>query len=506
MSGAWARWAAAWRLLREPVPAEKRRLLAERWRALDPRWRTPLQGFGRQATGCGATLGLAPRCDFDCRGCYLGAGANAVPPLPRAEVLAQLDRLRAWLGPKGNVQITDGEVTLLPAEELIAVVRHARAIGLSPMVMTHGDSFRRRPELLTRLVAEGGLREVAIHVDATQRGRRGVREGASEEELMPLREEFAALVRRVRRETGVRLRAATTLTVARGNLAGVGAVIAWCLANRDAFGLVSLQPLAQVGRTRLREGVGVEELWRTVATALAPFGAPLGEPLGVRAAGRRGPLAFGHPDCSRVEPFLVVQRKGGPPRPLPLVRPGHAGDEALASDFFARGLGGLNFRDDSPAERACRTVGALARHPRWFAGPLRRWAAERAAEAGTTLPRLAWALATGAARLDSFTVVSHHFMSPAELATETGRERLAACVFRLAVDGEMVPMCRVNAGGVRAAAYSRAAAATAAARRSSDGQRGIEVPGVGVAHLDAAGGEVVVPAAIDGGGGLGVAP
>jgi Radical SAM superfamily len=451
--------ARAWRLLREPVPAEKRRLLADRWQALDPRWRTPLQGLGQQATGCGATLGVSPRCDFDCHGCYLGASANQVAPLPRREVFAQLDRLRAWLGPKGNVQITDGEVTLLPEAELIAIVRRAREIGLLPMLMTHGDSFRRRPGLLTRLVAEGGLREVAIHVDATQRGRRGHRGAASEEELMPLREEFAALLRQVRRDTGVRLRAAATLTVAKGNLAGVGAVAAWCLANRDAFGLISFQPLAQVGRTRPgMAGVSVDELWRTIGAALAPFGFD---------GARRSPFAFGHPACSRVEPLLVYQRRGEPPRLLPAVRPDRSADEVLAGECFRRGHGGLNFRDDPPLERLARGLGTLAADPGWFAGPARRWAAERAAEAGTTLPRLAWDLATGRARLDGFTVVSHHFMSPADLATPEGRDRLAACAFRLAVDGEMVSMCQVNAGGVRDAVYAENNARRAALKTSS---------------------------------------
>ena len=153
----------ALRLLREPVSAEKKHLLAERWQALDPRWRFAGQGFGRQATGCGATIGAYPKCDFDCQGCYLGEDANQIPRFARGDVLRQLDELRGFLGPMGNVQITDGEVTLLPVEELIAILRHARAIDLSPMLMTHGDTFRRKPELLSRLVAEGGLREVSIH-------------------------------------------------------------------------------------------------------------------------------------------------------------------------------------------------------------------------------------------------------------------------------------------------------------------------------------------------------
>ena len=56
-------------------------------------------------------------------------------------------------------------------------------------------------------------------------------------------------------------------------------------------------------------------------------------------------------------------------------------------------------------------------------------------------------------------------MSPAELTTPVGQERLAACVFRLPVNGEMVPMCRVNAGGVREKFYEEI---------SSAGERNVE--------------------------------
>jgi len=45
-------------------------------------------------------------------------------------------------------------------------------------------------------------------------------------------------------------------------------------------------------------------------------------------------------------------------------------------------------------------------------------------------------------------------MSPSELTTEVGRARLAACVFRLPHNGEMVPMCAMNAGGVRDEVYA----------------------------------------------------
>jgi hypothetical protein len=50
-------------------------------------------------------------------------------------------------------------------------------------------------------------------------------------------------------------------------------------------------------------------------------------------------------------------------------------------------------------------------------------------------------------------VVSHHFMSSAEIDTPLGRERLAACAFRVPIDDAMVPMCAVNALGVRERYY-----------------------------------------------------
>src|SRR3954469_20235143 len=266
----------AWDLFRDPATPEKRALLAERWAALDPALRLPGQGLGQKATGCGATIGVQPRCDFACTGCYLGHEANEAPALPTGAVLRQLDELRRWLGPKSNVQITDGEVTLRPVEELTEILRYARSIGVIPMVMTHGDAFRRRPGLLEQLMTEGGLTEVSIHVDITQRGRDGYKAPRSELELMPLRDEFAAMVRQARKSTGKPLRAAMTLTVTQDNLPQIADVVRWLVRNRDAFSLVSFQPLAQVGRTgKSQRGVTADALWAEVSRATAGFGLPL---------------------------------------------------------------------------------------------------------------------------------------------------------------------------------------------------------------------------------------
>lgn len=433
-------------LFRDPATAEKRRLLADRWAGLDPALRLPGQGLGQKATGCGATIGIQPRCDFACTGCYLGREANRIPALPTAGILRQLDEMRRWLGPKSNVQITDGEVTLRPEGELIEILRYARSIGCVPMVMTHGDNFRRRPGLLERLMTRGGLTEVSIHVDITQRGRDGHKAPKSELELMGLRDEFAAMVREARHRTGRPLRAAMTLTVTQDNLSQIADVVRWLVRNRDAFSLVSFQPLAQVGRTRKSQrGVTAGELWREVGRGTATFG------LDLRGT---GPMHFGHTECTRFVPVLALERRGEEPRLFQFIRD-EPEDVAVMSEFFARGLGGMAFRDDRPIEKAARFLGMLRTDPRWLLGRVRRWVDARFhEEAGISLRRLFLDSLRGRLRVDGLTLTSHHFMSPEEVRTPLGRERLAACVFRLPYKGEMVPMCKMNADGVRERFYA----------------------------------------------------
>lgn len=445
MIGETASFARVWSLFRDPVTSEKRALLAQRWSSLDPALKLPGQGLGQKATGCGATMGIQPKCDFSCTGCYLGSEANRIPPLPVDAVLRQLDALRAWLGPKSNVQITDGEVTLRPADELVRILRYARSIGIVPMVMTHGDHFRRHPGLLERLMIEGELSEVSIHIDITQRGRDGHRAPKSERELMPLRDEFAQLVRHARRTTRRTLRAATTMTVTSDNLPEVADVVRWTIENRDAFSLISFQPLAQVGRTRKNlAGVTPQALWSEVAKAMREYGAELPG---------TAPMHFGHPECTRFVPFLAVQERGSRPRLLQFIRDTPE-DVAMMETYFGKGMGGVAFRDDRPLEAIARAAGMLAREPRFFFGRGRRWIDARLrAELRTSFAALLARVLARRVRVDGVTLTSHHFMSPAELATDLGRARLDACVFRVPVHGEMVPMCKVNAGGVRERFY-----------------------------------------------------
>jgi MoaA/NifB/PqqE/SkfB family radical SAM enzyme len=413
---------------------ETRAALAAAWAALPTRLRGPTQFLGRQYAGCGATIGVLPRCDFACRGCYLGADANRLPPRPLAEVKAQLDAIRTWLGPAGNVQLTDGEVTLRAEPELVELIAHARRIGLVPMLMTHGDTFRRQPGLLERLMVEGGLSEVAFHVDTTMRGRRdGYAHAATERDLDGLRAEFAGMIRTARRRTGRRLEAASTVTVTRANLDHVPGIVRWFLANADAFKMVSFQPLAQVGRTDRRlAGVHPDELWDRIA-------AGAGEP-----ELRRGEGYLGHPACSRFVQGLAA-RRGARVGFVPLYRRDRADEMRFLAELLDR-LGGTSFRLDGPVTRMRRAAGVLIHHGRFLA---------------TGAVPFLWRLArrTGTLRARYFCIVSHHFMSAAETTTPLGRERLATCAFRVPIGGALEPMCAVNALGLRDAFHRGAPAA-----------------------------------------------
>ena len=415
-----------------PLPAQEtaRSALAAAWARLPESLRGPTQFLGRHYAGCGATIGAMPKCDFACAGCYLGEDANAAKPRSLAEIQQQLRVLRQWLGPAGNVQITDGEVSLRNEVEVIEMIRYAREIGLVPMLMTHGETFRRKPGLLERLMVQGGLTEVSIHIDTTQRGRRdGYALARIESELDPLRAQFAAMIRSARKTTGRRLEAASTVTVTRQNLDGVAGIVRCLLANADAFKMVSFQPLADVGRTdRNLRGVTPDELWQKIAEGA-------GDPeIG------RGEGWLGHPACSRfVQGFAVNRGLEGSPRLFPLYRRDQPDEMRALKELLDR-LGGTSFRLDNGGQALRRLGGLAAKHGVFM---LTRW-----------LPQV-WKLwrRMGTLRANYFCIVSHHFMSAAETTTPEGQERLDVCAFKVPINGRLESMCAVNALGLREEFY-----------------------------------------------------
>lgn len=266
---------------------------------------------------------------------------------------------------------------------------------------------------------------------------------------MPLRDEFAGMIREVTRKTGRELRAATTMTVTGENLAGVPAVIRWLAANADAFRLVSFQPVAQVGRTQdgLGGAVAVEALWAAIAEGFQGPAAQLETLEG-------GQVYLGHPACSRYLPGVVIRDQDKEPVFHPLRLEGDPVRSRYFDGFLDR-FGGVTFRLDSRRERLVRMAALALRAPAFVLGGIAPYLAHWCRLADPDRPLcFAARLARRRASVTSLVVVSHHFMSRDEIATSLGRERLDLCVFHVPVDGRLAPMCEVNATGVRDRYYA----------------------------------------------------
>ena len=393
------------------------------------------QWLGTMTAGCMATHSVYEACNFSCTACYLAGTGNKTPPLPFEEVKAQLDQIRAYTGPAGSVQLTAGEVTLLPVEELARVVRHARDIGLDPMVMTHGQTFAENPQYLHDLM-RAGLQKVGIHMDITQRGRHNQANDATERDVMRTRDAFANLIRQARETTKRRLYAAHTFTVTDENIDEIPDVMRWFVRNVDAFRLISFQPTAEVGRTRIGELNRSEEVWERVCEGM-------GAPLNPRT------FTMGHPDCTNVC-LLFVIRFGTETRVMEVKREGRAIDERFFDELGNGAFRDFYTDDADLLELLGRTLGLLVRSPKY----LWQWPAyslHRLVDGNLSwIPRfLKTVLSGGDWRISPAAIVVHNFMSPRELDTERGQERLASCAFKVPVDGRMTSMCELNGTALR---------------------------------------------------------
>lgn len=435
----------------EPVSAETQAILSNAKTKLEQEFHTGIQYIGVQYAGCGATIGVMPRCDFACRGCYLNDTANQTPRQAPEAIKQQLRTIRQWLGEGGNVQITDGEVTLLPIEELIEIIRYARKIGLVPMLMTHGDSFIKSPELLHTLVIEAGLTEVSIHIDTTQRGRqkRQYKYAKTEKSLNPLRDEFAELIRSVKQITGKPLEVATTVTVTQDNVGQIPDIVSWVCNNADVFKMASFQPLAQVGRTDAKlSGISTTEmLWNNIEMGLSrEF--DLNDPLINHLA------HFGHPDCTSFIQGVVIKQDNHPTKFQTLFRSDDAQAVSLLKEFSHQ-IGGVSFRLGSRWQKVIRALGILVIHPKFILLSVVPFAWRNLSRLHSNGPfYLLLLMFLGKLKVNYMNIVSHHFMSREEIETPLGQERLNACVFKVPINGDMVSMCEVNALDIREKYYA----------------------------------------------------
>lgn len=437
-----SRWRARWQAFRHPLNAEKEQLLRARWDSLPVELKTPNQISGRHLTHCGFTTG-ASYCSFHCTHCYLPKNANQVPIPSLAQMKEQIDANRRFQGPGGGMQITGGDVADAywrsgRADELVEIVRYTAATGLVPMLMTHGQTLLEHPEFLERLVVEGGLRQVAVHIDMTQAGRHGFPIGRikTEADLHPLRERFTQLALDVRRRTGRTLEFAHNVTVTERNIEHVPEVIRWALEKperTDVWRMFSFQPEADTGRTYYSKNpVTPTRAWEKLC-----------EGTGHRL--EREFSIFGHPDCNSWVP-LLVSRLSGRHMVFP---PQDATTRGLYEELLA-GVGGVSFVRDDARTTPWRLAGIVFHHPRLIARLVAHVA--RLVLTGALPWEFVRALLAGKAHTVGFGI--HNFMDAAQVAEApndpTTQARLDSCVFKGAVknrasgEWEAVPMCAMN--------------------------------------------------------------
>jgi hypothetical protein len=434
------RWQKRWEAFRHPIDQEKNRILKKRWDSLPNELKLPNQISGRHLTHCGFILG-ASYCSFHCTHCYLPKNANRVPIPSLAEIKEQIDANRRFQGPGGGLQITGGDVADAywragRADELVEIIRYAYQAGVVPMLMTHGQTLVEHPEFLRRLVVEGGLRQISVHVDMTQAGRHGfpINWVKSEADLHPVRQAFTDLAWRIRRETGCPLEYALSFTVTERNINDVPEVIRWYLADPKRtyiWRMLSFQPEADTGRTVFsRQPVTPDDVWQKICEGT---GFNLDRHFAV----------FGHPDCNNWYPLLVSEISGR----YIAFPPQDKRTRQLFADLLPK-LGGISFVKDDAGTTPFRVAGIILQHPTLMLRLALH--AMRLAVNGQVPLEFTRALLTG--RAHTLGTGIHNFMHATQVANANNdpvvRARLDSCVFKGAVKRngtwEAVPMCEMN--------------------------------------------------------------
>jgi hypothetical protein len=435
-----SRWQQRWHAFRNPIHDEKARVLKERWDSLPRELQTNNQISGRHLTHCGFTLG-ASYCSFHCTHCYLPKNANQIPIPSLAQVKEQIDANRRLQGPGGGLQITGGDVADAywksgRQDELVEIIQYAYSVGSVPMLMTHGQTLIEQPQFLERLVVEGGLRQISVHVDMTQAGRHGYPIGRikCEADLHPVRQAFTDLALNIRAKTGAQLEYALSFTVTRRNIDDVPEVIRWYLAdpNRShVWRMLSFQPEADTGRTIFSQRpITSADVWVKICEGV---GLPL----------RRDVSIFGHPDCNSWASLLIARPSG---KFFPLLPDDKKFDDLLG-EVLAK-IGGLSLVNDDAGTPPYRLAGVLFQHPLLavkLVTKLARYLTSRKAP-----PEILQSLLRG--QVHTLGVGMHNFMDASMVARADSdpviKARLDSCVFKGAVkrngEWQAVPMCSMN--------------------------------------------------------------
>jgi len=361
-------------------------------------WNANQQMGRRWPIGCVA-LEITQRCNLDCTLCYLSANSEAAHDLPLEEVFRRIDLIHSYYGRNTDVQITGGDPTLRKRDELVAIVRRVRSLGMRSTLMTNGV---RATRALLQELAAAGLVDVSFHVDTTQR-RIGY---ASEVDLNALRQTY------IERAKGLPLSVSFSTTVHAGNFHEIPELVRFLKDHAGAVRTASFQLAADTGR-----GVeGARGFAITPETVARQIEAGAGSSINFNAS------LIGHPACSR--------------HGLCLEAGGKLFDAFDDTDFIRRILSAtahLELERNDAMGVATRIVRWLAANPAYLL-PVLKWAGNKAWQM-----RRSVVAARGRVRTIAFVI--HDFMDSHALDSD----RIRACVFKAMNADGPVSMCMHNA-------------------------------------------------------------
>jgi len=361
---------------------------------------TPNQVLGRLHTiGCVA-VEITQKCNLDCTLCYLSEHSQSVEDIPIEEVFRRLDDVITHYGPGTHVQITGGDPTLRKHSELVEIVEYANSIGLYTALFTNGIGATRK--LLKRLVAVG-LRDVAFHVDSTQRRK----EGDSELVLNSIRQEY------LDRTKGLGLMVIFNNTVHRGNFHEIPELVRFYRERASDIGLVSFQLQADTGRGEWRKRDVV--INKETVQQQIEMGSSQNLPWDV--------MQVGHSECHHYLPTLVVNDTV-----YPIMK-----DKAFFADFMRDFKDACWDRQRNTGYLVGRFIIQLLKKPQWFF----RFPLFAAGLFKSTFKDLFKARG----KVNQLTFFVQNFMDASELQ----QDRIDACSFMVMTAEGPVSMCQHNA-------------------------------------------------------------
>ncbi len=359
----------------------------------------PGQTAGRLFAMACVSLEITQRCNLDCTLCYLSDRAEMAKDVPLPILIDRIGMIHRHYGAGTSIQISGGDPTLRKIEDLEAMCRHIRSLGMRSCMMTNGIKASR--EMLSRL-SIAGLDDLALHVDLTQE-RAGYETEAA---LNAVRLEYIA------RASGLGLRILFNTTVYSGNIRELPMLARFFRDHADKITLASFQMQADTGRGLLRERDGAI----TQNSVMKALSDGMGLPLDFDVA------SVGHSLCNR---YTSVLAAGGAVI-SPLTNRAVIEDTITAMEKIdRRSAGNLD---------VARTLLRLTKQNPALALRLLR-------EAGRWLWRLRSGLWRARGRVHRMGILVHNFMD----ATKLDRERCESCVFMVATGDGPLSMCVHNA-------------------------------------------------------------